>query len=122
MANTGPTQLYSGVRRWTIDTDATSIELGSANEGTVGSFAIHLYSNSAAGNGITVEAQQQGASTASLGWISVDYQHDSTDVAAGTKITAAGRYYVRSDQGEVIRLSFEIASGSWDVVVSSGAG
>jgi hypothetical protein len=122
MANTGPTKIATSTRYWNIDTNATTLDLGGAAPGKAGSFAIHLYSNAATGNGITIQAQMAGASSQSLAWIGADYQEDATDVATGTKITATGRYYVRCDHNEVIRLSFEITGGSWDVVVSSGPG
>lgn len=110
-----------GVRRYTIDTNSTALTLGTACPGKVGSFAIHAVSNTATGNGITPAASQAGEES-SVGWINVDYKEDATAVSAGTKITATGRYYIQCDHNEVIRLSFEITGGSWDITVSQGAG
>lgn len=121
MANTIRSANSSGVRHFTIDTNATVLDLGGALPGKVGSFAIHCKGTGVSGNGITIAATQVGQE-ATTGWIATDYNEDGTAVAAGTKITADGRYYVRCDHGEKIRLSFEIAGGSWDVTVSQGAG
>jgi hypothetical protein len=121
MANTGPTLPGSSVRYWVIDTNSSAIDLGTASPGKVGSFAIHAVSDSATGNGITVAATQVGAESLS-GWITADYEEDNTAVAGSTKITATGRYYVRCDHTEKVRLSFEITGGSWKVAVSQGPG
>lgn len=122
MANTAWSRIGDGVRRIRIDTTATDLDLGVAAPGRVGRFVIYLYSNSATGNGITVAKRLLGSDSLSLAFVASTYYADETAVAAATKITNAGRYVLLSDAQEEARLSFEITSGSWDVVVASGPG
>lgn len=120
MANTPVTVIGSVKTRYArIDTDATVLSLGHANPKTTGQVTIHLRSNSATGNGVTIQKKMSGTSSSAL---TCDYQKDSTDTAAGTKVTASSILYVRCDHSETVELSFEIASGSWDVEWSAGAG
>ena len=122
MANTAIKTIAPGVRYVRIDTDATVLQLGNCADGTVGSIVFHLYSNTTSGNGITVKSALPGAAGLSLASITADYEADNTATDGATKITAAGRYYVRGDHQEIISLSFEIAGGSWDVLWSQGPG
>lgn len=120
MANT-VYSVVNGVRRWTIDTNATALDLGGANPGAVGSFTIHCKGNTVSGDGISVKTSQVGMESA-IGWLAKDYEADNTATDGATKITADGVYYVRCDHQEKVQLSFEIAGGSWDIAVSQGPG
>lgn len=122
MANSAIATIAEGVKYARIDTDATVLQLGNCSPGKVGSMVIHLYSNSAAGTGITVKSALPGASGLSLASITKDYEADATATDGGTPITSGGVYYVRADHQEIISLSFALSGGSWDVLWSQGAG
>lgn len=122
MANVKNDDISPGVEWWTLDSSG-DITLGQASPSTVGSFTIYVLGNSWSGN-LVPKTKPMGAATASISAVSVAYENAATgaDVAAGTAITADGKYFVRVDHNEELILTHTAGGTSVAVVATRGKG
>ena len=125
MANLQNADPAPGVDWWTLDTTntTTGIELGQAAPGMVGSFTIYVQGTGWTGV-IIPRTRPLGSVAASFSYVAVAYQNAASgaDVAAGTNITADGKFFVRVDHNEILNLSYTNTAGSCNLLVIRGKG
>lgn len=122
MANVQNADTSPGVDWWTLDASG-DIGLGQASPGTVGSFVIYVKGTGWTGD-LVPQTRPLGAAGASIDWVAVAYQNAASgaDVAAGTAISADGKFFVRVDHNEELNLEYTHSAGSVDVVTCRGKG
>ena len=125
MANIQNDEPAKNVDWWTLDTTdtTTGITVGQAWPPGIGS--VTLYVTGTGWTGIIIpRTRPLGGATASQAWVAVAYQNaaSGSDVAAGTNITADGKYFVRVDHNEELNLSVTCTAGSVNVLAIRGRG